>query len=93
MDHDRCRARERQELFAKFHLPGAINVPLGDDFEERIQKAVPHRDREVVVYCYDDDCDASPKAAKKMEKLGYTKVLDYEGGKMDWKSAGLPVQD
>jgi hypothetical protein len=44
------------------------------------------------VYCYDTDCDASPKAARRMEDLGYQTVYDYEAGKVDWKEAGLPVE-
>lgn len=78
--------------FDKFHLPGAINVPLSGDFETEIQKAVPSKTEPVAVYCYDDDCNASPKAARKMEELGYQRVYDYEAGKVDWKEAGLPVE-
>lgn len=78
--------------FDKFHLPGAINVPVSGDFEEDIQEAVPDRTAPVVVYCKDEDCDASPQAAQRMEDLGYERVYDYEGGKMDWKEAGLPIE-
>ncbi len=80
------------KYFDKFHLPGAINVPLGGDFEHAIECAVPDKGAPVVVYCMDEDCDASPKAARKMEELGYRNVYDYEAGKMDWKEAGLPVE-
>lgn len=78
--------------FQEFHIPGAINVPVGsEDFDERIQAAA-NKDDEVVVYCQNSDCDASPRAAEKMEKLGFTKVFDYEAGKDDWRDAGLPVE-
>ncbi len=40
----------------------------------------------------DEDCDASPKAAERMEQLGYERVYDYEGGKVDWQEAGLPTE-
>jgi rhodanese-related sulfurtransferase len=80
------------EKYREFHLPGAINVPLSDDFEQRIQEAVPDENRPTVVYCYDQACTASPKAAQKMDELGYREVYDYEAGKMDWKEAGLPVE-
>jgi rhodanese-related sulfurtransferase len=78
--------------FRKFHLPGAMNVPLSDDFESNIQKAVPDKAQPVVVYCQDKSCEASPKAARKLDELGYQEVYDYEAGKDDWKSAGLPVE-
>ena len=80
------------KYYRKFHLPGAINVPLGDDFDERIQQAVPDKNAAVVVYCMDTDCDASPKAAQRMEALGYRQVFDYEAGKVDWQEARLPTE-
>lgn len=79
------------EQYKEFHLPGAINIPLGDDFDKRIQQAVPDKSGHVVVYCLDAECQASPKAARRMEELGYQQVYDYEAGKEDWKAAGLPI--
>ncbi len=73
------------EDYEEYHLPNAINVPLGDDFADRIRRAVPDKEAPVVVYCADASCDASPKAAEKMEELGYEHVLDYEDGKADWR--------
>ena len=32
----------------------------------------------------------SPRAAWRLESLGFTRVLDYVGGKADWFAAGLP---
>ena len=32
----------------------------------------------------------SPRAAARLESLGFTKVFDYVGGKADWFAAGLP---
>lgn len=80
------------ERYREFHLPGAVNVPLGDDFAERIQATFPDRFRPLVVYCYNERCTASPEAARIMGELGYHKVYDYEAGKMDWKEHGLPVE-
>lgn len=81
-----------QASFKEFHLPQAMNVPLGEDFEERIQQAIPDKHREVVVYCQNTECPASSTAAKKMDQLGYRHVYDYEAGKEDWKAAGLPIE-
>ena len=80
------------EYFKKFHLPGAINVPVNGDFEQRIQQAVPDKSQPVVVYCASKQCQASPKAAKKMNELGYAEVYDYEEGKEDWQKAKLPTE-
>lgn len=80
------------EQFANFHLPGALNVPLGVDFDSAIQSAVPDHHPPVAVYCRDRNCDASPRAAQRMEALGYARVDAYENGKNDWKAAGFPVE-
>ena len=32
----------------------------------------------------------SPRAAWRLETIGFTKVYDYVGGKADWFAAGLP---
>src|ERR671937_1838139 len=32
----------------------------------------------------------SPRAAWRLESLGFTQVYDYEAGKADWLAAGLP---
>ena len=81
-----------EDQFAEFHLPGAINVPVSGNFEHDIQNAVPDHHEPVVVYCYDEDCDASPRAAERMEELGYDRVYDYAAGKMEWKMSNMPVE-
>lgn len=82
-----------EENFKEFHLPGAANVPVhDDDFDRRIQEAVPDKNQPVIVYCANKDCPASENAARRMEELGYRDVYDYEEGKEDWEQAGLPVE-
>lgn len=80
------------EYFKKFHLPGAINVPVNGDFEQQIQNSVPDKNQPVVVYCANRECPASPKAAKKMDELGYKEVYDYEEGKEDWQKVDFPTE-
>ena len=81
-----------REEYREFHLPGAINVPNTEHFAEEIERAVPDKHLPVVVYCQDVRSDASPKAARKLEALGYDHVYHYEAGKSDWKQAGLPIE-
>lgn len=80
------------EEFRKFHLPGAINVPLKDQFEKKIVQTIPDKRERIVVYCANEECPASTNAAEKMQKLGYENVLDYVEGKEGWKEAGLPIE-
>jgi rhodanese-related sulfurtransferase len=74
------------------HLPGAMNIPLGGDFDERVALALPDRGTMIVVYCRDFRSSDSPTAAARLEALGYHNVRRYYGGKADWRSAGLPTQ-
>ena len=78
------------ESFEREHIPGSINIPLRDINEETVAK-LP-RGKETIVYCGSFECMASPVAAQKLEELGFTTVVDYEGGMADWKEAGYSVE-
>lgn len=74
-----------RDSFNESHIRTSVNVPHGrDDFTEAVEAMAGRKDRKIVVYCASFDCDASPKAAKKLEAAGFTKVYDYEGGTKDW---------
>jgi rhodanese-related sulfurtransferase len=75
-----------------YHLPRAINIPLGERFDRHIRSVVPENDTRLVVYCQDADCPVSRRAAERLEEIGYTNVADYAAGKEDWRRAGLPVR-
>ena len=34
----------------------------------------------------------SPRAACRLERIGFERVYDYVGGIADWKGAGLPLE-
>ena len=55
-------------------------------------RLLPDKDAAIVVYCANDPCPNSGIAAHVLGKLGYTNVRDYEGGKQDWRDAGLPLE-
>lgn len=80
------------ESYKAFHLPGAVNVPMNERFEDHIQHMVSNKGQGVVVYCQHTECTASLEAAEKMNQLGYHHVYDYEGGKDDWVAAGFPLE-
>lgn len=81
-----------QSSYSNAHLPGALNVPFDENFDLHVQFKVPDKNIPVIVYCDDTECDLSPKAAKHLEFLGYTKVFDYAAGKADWRHAGLQME-
>ena len=78
------------DQFEEQHIAGSVNIPVADDnFVERVQQQAGGKDKPIVVYCASEACDASPKAAKKLEDAGFTNVYDYEGGTKAWYVAGL----
>jgi len=40
----------------------------------------------IVVYCYSKTCDASNQLALELFRAGFTNVVDYEGGIIEWMS-------
>ncbi|MGN9839093.1 rhodanese-like domain-containing protein [Nonomuraea sp. H19] len=79
-----------EEDYAWAHLPKAVNLPLA-----RIDEAAAamlDRERPVIVYCHDWLCDMSPRAAHRLDHLGFREVHDYGVGKMDWLAADLPYE-
>lgn len=73
------------------HLPGAVNVP--DRLTPGLAaELVPDRASTVIVYCSGPGCGRSRAIAAVFERLGYTDVRVYPGGKVDWLEAGLPME-
>ncbi|MFO8099043.1 MAG: rhodanese-like domain-containing protein [Salinibacter sp.] len=71
------------------HIPGSVNVPVDDI--ERVKTLAPNTNAPIVVYCANADCDASPTAARHLEAMGYTNVVDFEDGYAGWRRAGFPL--
>lgn len=73
------------EAFREDHIRTSINVPVADpEFTERVERVAAGKDRKIVVYCANFDCDASDKAARALEEASFTQVYDYAGGTEDW---------
>ncbi|UGY91253.1 CBS domain-containing protein [Streptomyces gobiensis] len=70
------------------HIAGAVHIPLRE--LDRRAKAELDPSKPVIVYCNDFLCDMSPRAARRLDHLGFAHVYDYVPGKTDWMAAGLP---
>jgi len=82
-----------REKFEERHIPGSVSIPLQEpNFEDRVEEAAGGKSATVVVYCANEDCDASPKAAEKLEEAGFEDVIDFTGGTAAWNEAGLEVE-
>lgn len=82
-----------KESFDEGHIPKSINIPLEDEGFEEGFMGIANKDDKIVVYCASFECNASDKAAKKLEGLGFKKVYDYEGGMKDWKDSGYEIEN
>jgi len=74
--------------YTEEHLPGALHLSL-KRLDADSARALLDVSRPVVVYCWDALCDMSPRAAWRLERLGFGPVYDYGAGKVDWMAAGL----
>jgi rhodanese-related sulfurtransferase len=76
--------------YESIHLPGAVNLPY--EFVDEAEKVLPDKHAEIIVYCMNEECEASREEARELEEMGYRHVLHYAGGKEGWIKAGLPVE-
>lgn len=77
-----------EDEFALGHLPGAVNVPLGE-LAKRLAELDP--EQEIVAYCRGPYCVLSYEAVAMLRARGF-KVCRLEDGLPEWRAAGLPVE-
>jgi rhodanese-related sulfurtransferase len=78
--------------FAKLHIEGSMNLPLGQNADEFVQAVETKygKGKFFVTYCAGASCDAGPKAAKALQAKGF-KSTEFVGGMQEWASAGFPT--
>jgi rhodanese-related sulfurtransferase len=74
--------------FEKAHIPGARHVPMSQ-FDPENKDLAKVRELPVIVVCKDGRTSA--KAAQRLVKAGFQKVLMLAGGMQSWHQAALPV--
>lgn len=74
--------------FAVSHLPGAVNIPLGE-LETRLAELDP--DHQIVAYCRGPWCVLSFEAVATLRAQGFH-ARRLEDGLPEWRAAGLPVE-
>ena len=73
------------------HIPGAINIDVGKNFEAEFSNQVS-KDQEVVIYCAGIGCTRSSKAINIATSLGYQKLYRFKEGIAGWTFANLPIE-
>jgi rhodanese-related sulfurtransferase len=77
------------EEFAKGHIGGARNVPLGQ-LEQRLPEVVKNKALPVLLVCANGA--RANRALAVAKKLGYDKAQVVAGGLKAWKDANLPLE-
>lgn len=73
--------------FKAGHPKGALSVPPG--LIKRDQTGLG-RDDDILVICLSGH--RSPRQARRLAGMGFTRVTNVQGGLQAWKRAGLPVK-
>ena len=78
-----------EDVYARQHLPGAINIPNGDlvGAEDRLPV---ERDAPIVTVC--NRGNMSITGMLILNSLGYKEVRSLNGGTFGWAEAGEPVE-
>lgn len=71
------------------HAAGAQHLGRGI-IERDIEKLVPEKDAEIVLYC--GGGFRSALAADNLQRMGYTNVLSMAGGIKAWRDAEYPLE-
>jgi hydroxyacylglutathione hydrolase len=78
-----------KEAFAASHIPGAINIPLGQNLPTWAGWVLPY-DRPTLIVP-DDPLDV-PEVVTHLLRVGFDDVQGYlEGGMNDWQTHGYPI--
>ncbi|MDJ0834453.1 MAG: rhodanese-like domain-containing protein, partial [Gammaproteobacteria bacterium] len=76
------------EEYAAGHLPGAINIPLGE-LEQHLGNLQTSKD--VVAYCRGPHCVLAFDAVARLREQGIN-ARRLDGGLPEWKLEGLPIE-
>jgi rhodanese-related sulfurtransferase len=73
--------------FKAAHIPGSLNISSREQGEGLL-----FPEDEIVVYCSNEACTASPAAYHNLTSNGFNNVRRYAGGLADWDEAGYPLE-
>lgn len=78
------------EEFSEKHIANALNANvLGEDFEQKV--VVLDKNKPILVYCKSGVRSAN--AAAKLKAMGFTTIIDLDGGITKWMADGKPVEN
>lgn len=82
--------RSQEEFLGEIgHIPGALNIPLGDSFLDAVAARMIDKTHPLVLACRTDR--RSSEAAQRLMKSGFSQVSVVKGGMVDWQKNSFPV--
>lgn len=77
-----------EEMYAKNHIPGAINMPASHKWTlAEVMAKLPsgtNSTTPIIIYCYSPECTAAEKLWEQLNQLGFYNTMHYSGGISDW---------
>lgn len=79
------------DAFERFHLPGAINIPVDSTLGQLSNEISKLQDaKEVIIYCQSEGCRWAHTVGNQIVNRGIKNVSIYRGGVNDWQNQSAP---
>ncbi|ABM02713.1 Rhodanese domain protein [Psychromonas ingrahamii 37] len=74
--------------YTQGHIQGAINIPY-DQLRKEQDKIIAYKDQQVILYCHSGR--RADMAARTLQALGFTKLIDLTGHMVLWEQLQYPL--
>ena len=79
------------DAFKEGHIPGAINIPVGE-VSKQLSLLPQDKNVRLIVYCGSISCPLSYQLKKQIKRYDYTNVQIFQRGIEGWQRFSYPLQ-